>query len=361
MSADRSAYQAADPSADQASDRLARQAGDPSADRAGNPSAESDPAPDRPAVVAPSPGLRVVALGGGHGLAATLRAVRRYAGEITAVVSVADDGGSSGRLRAELGVPPPGDLRHCLSALAQDGSALGAALEYRFPDGDLAGHAVGNVLIAGLTGAAGGDFMSALDEVARLVGAVGRVLPAAVEPVTLAATSDHALAGGEGIEGQVAVQNTTGVRAVRLRPPAPRVPGPVIDAIVGAHQVVIGPGSLYTSVLPAAIAPAVLAALRDSEAQKVYVCNLGPQVPETQGYTAADHLRALRRHGVAVDVMLCHREALSCGAADRAMSTVRCVERTVARPGAVLHDPALMAAALVELAQLAWPGGDLVG
>lgn len=305
-----------------------------------------------------STGPRVVALGGGHGLAATLGAVRRYAGRITAVVSVADDGGSSGRLRAELGVPPPGDLRRCLSALAHEGSALGAALEYRFHDGDLAGHAMGNVLIAGLTGAAGGDFVGALDEVARLVGAVGRVLPAAVEPVTLAAAAEWSQPG---IEGQVAVQNAGGIRSVCLRPVSPRVPAAVVEAILQAQQVVIGPGSLYTSILPAAIAPAVLAALRESSAQKVYVCNLAPQVPETEGYTAADHLRALCRHGVAVDVMLCHHGALSCRPVELAGSSARCVERAVARPGAAVHDATLLGSALAELVRLAWPGGDLVG
>ncbi len=288
--------------------------------------------------------VRVVAIGGGHGLAATLQAVRRYASDITAVVSVADDGGSSGRLREGLAMPAPGDLRRCLHALADPGSTLGAALEYRFPSGDLAGHALGNLLIAGLAEAAGG-FVAALDEVARVVGAVGRVLPA-TEPVTLLADS----AGAPRVEGQVAVQNTAGIRRLTVHPTRPVTPAEVVTAIEQADQVVLGPGSLFTSVLAAAIVPAVLGALSASRAPKVYVCNLRQEHPETEGFTALDHATALVAHGVPIDVMVCHPGQLSCPTGDRHRSlAVRCIERKVADGDAVVHDPARLATVLAEL------------
>ena len=165
-------------------------------------------------------GPAVVAVGGGHGLAATLRAVRAYAGELTAVVSVADDGGSSGRLRRQLGIIPPGDLRVCLVALAEPGSALAAAFDHRFDGDELGGHALGNLVIAGLL-ASCGDPQAGLDEAGRLLGAVGRVVPATTEPVVLKAVAD----GGE-IEGQrrsCARRTSTGCRSCPpTRPPRPR-------------------------------------------------------------------------------------------------------------------------------------------
>ncbi len=290
-------------------------------------------------------GPRVVAIGGGHGLAASLRAIRRYAGDITAVVSVADDGGSSGRLRQLLSMPAPGDLRRCLSALANPESRLGAALEYRFPTGDLAGHALGNLLIAGLAEADGG-FVGALDEVGRLVGSVGRVLPATTEPVTLMADAGCAA----GIEGQVAVQNTAGIRRLTIRPASATTPPEVLAAITAADQVVIGPGSLFTSVLAAAIVPAIRSALCDVAVPRVYVCNLGPQSPETDGLSAADHAEALVGHGVPIDVMVCHPGPLGCRAEQQErLGGLRCLEREVAHPGGAAHDSALLAAVLAEL------------
>lgn len=293
-----------------------------------------------------SPGeLRVVAIGGGHGLAATLRAVRRYATDITAVVSAADDGGSSGRLREGLSISPPGDLRRCLNALADPSSALGAALEYRFPSGDMAGHALGNLLIAGLADAAGG-FVAALDEVGRLVGAAGRVLPATTGPVTLVANP----ASVGRVEGQVAVQNTAGIKRLAVHPDQPVTPPEVVAAIGLADQVVIGPGSLFTSVLAATIVPAVLSALQTCRAPKVYVCNLAPEDPETAGFTAVDHVNALLSHGVPIDVMLCHAGPLGCtGAGNGAAPSVRCIERSVADAAGLVHDPAGLAAALCDL------------
>lgn len=242
-------------------------------------------------------------------------------------------------------MPAPGDLRRCLSALAHPESALGAALEYRFPSGDLAGHALGNLLIAGLA-EAGDGLLGALDEVGRLVGAAGRVLPATVEQVTLVADAGFL----DGIEGQVAVQNTAGIRRLAVRPASPQSPPEVSAAIERADQVVIGPGSLFTSVLAATIVPSVTAALHATRAPIVYVCNLRPELPETDGFTAPGHAAALLAHGVPVDVMVCHRGGLGCpDDGQLAPPGVRCVEQRLAADGCAVHDPALLASALAEL------------
>ncbi|HEV3400281.1 MAG TPA: gluconeogenesis factor YvcK family protein, partial [Acidimicrobiales bacterium] len=183
---------------------------------------------------------RVVALGGGHGLAASLRAVRRYADDVCAVVSVADDGGSSGRLRAAFGIPPPGDLRRCLVALARSESLWTQAFEHRFATGELEGHAFGNLVIAGLADATG-DFASALSEAGRLLDTVGQVLPATRDPVVLKAVV-HAPDGAGSIQGQVAVAAATSrIAGVSLVPADPEPPPPVLEALARADQVVIGP------------------------------------------------------------------------------------------------------------------------
>lgn len=246
-------------------------------------------------------GPRVVALGGGHGLASTLRAARLYAGEVTAVVSVADDGGSSGRLRQIAGIPAPGDLRRCLVAMAEDDSLWSRAFEYRFPSGDLEGHALGNLLIAGLANVTG-DFGQALHVAATLLGSVGRVLPATTVPVVLKAD----VAGTE-VVGQVNVAESDGaISSVSIVPPDAPVPDEVLEAIASADQVVVGPGSLFTSVLAVCAVPGVRRALKESSGRIVYVCNLRPQLPETTNYTSADHLRSVLDHGVPVHVMVAH-------------------------------------------------------
>ena len=201
-------------------------------------------------------GPKVVALGGGHGLAMTLRGVRGYAGEITAVASVADDGGSTGRLRKDFDVPAPGDLRKCLVALAGDDTVWPEAFEHRFDAGDLEGHALGNLMIVGLTSTLG-DFCRALDEAGRLLNAVGRVLPATTEPVVLKADIE-----GEAVEGQVAVQNSAGrIRRVGLIPSDAPAPADALAAIRDADQIILAPGSLYTSLLPVLCVPELREAL----------------------------------------------------------------------------------------------------
>lgn len=283
----------------------------------------------------------MVALGGGHGLASTIGAARLYAGHLTAVVSVADDGGSSGRLRQIAGIPAPGDLRRCLVAMASEGSPWAAAFEYRFPagSGDLQGHALGNLIIAGLANVTG-DFGTALDRAADLLGTIGRVLPATSVPVVLKAD----IAGREVI-GQVAVSESGGsINCVSIVPPDAAVPDEAVAAIAGADQVVLGPGSLYTSVLAVAAVPGVRAALAARRGGRVYVCNLRPQPPETAGFGPADHLRAVLDHGVPVDVMVVDGPE-----GDTELLGVRVVSRPVARADGGGHDRRQLAGVLSGL------------
>ncbi len=243
--------------------------------------------------------VRVVALGGGHGTAVTLQAMRRYSGAVTGIVSTADDGGSSGRLRDLLGLPALGDIRKCLVALAGADSSLAAAMEVRYTEGELAGHVLGNLLLAGLI-AETGDLVRGIDEVGRLLGAAGRVLPATSEPTELRALRREGI-----LVGQVAIGRDPTVTSVSVLPESAAPPAAALEAIHAADQVVIGPGSLYTSVLAAAAVPAIAEALRTTTARRVYVCNLRPQAPETAGYSVADHVDALVRHQIPVDIVLC--------------------------------------------------------
>jgi len=279
----------------------------------------------------------VVALGGGHGLAASLRAVRRYGGDVTAVVSVADDGGSSGRLRDVFGVPPPGDLRKCMVALGAP-SVWAQAFEYRFDAGELEGRALGNLVIAGLASSTG-DFLFAVEEAGRLVEADGTVLPATTVPVVLKAD-----AAGGAVQGQVAVAQAGRIARVSMVPVDAEPPPAALAALARADQIVVGPGSLYTSVLAALAVPALRDALAAARGRKVYVCNLRPQVPETEGYDVAAHLAALEAHGVEVDVVLCDTTGIALGTPNRPW-----VDARLARPNGLAHDSERLAAALVDL------------
>jgi len=284
-------------------------------------------------------GPNVVAIGGGHGTAVTLRAATRYAGRITAIVSVADDGGSSGRLRELLDVVALGDVRKCLVALADERSPLAIAFARRFEEGELAGHALGNLILAGLVGATG-DLVRGIDEAARLLGAVGRVLPATTEPVVLKADSSD----GE-VEGQVAVSRTGRIRSVSLVPEDASPPPSALVAVAEAHQVVIGPGSLYTSVIAAAAVPELARALAATRAQRVFVCNLRPQIPETEGYDVGQHLAALEAHGIGVDQVLCDTSAgMPLGSVGLPVT-----DTVLTDPAGRVHDPGRLAEALVGL------------
>ncbi|MGH9248772.1 MAG: gluconeogenesis factor YvcK family protein [Acidimicrobiales bacterium] len=299
---------------------------------------------------------QVVAVGGGHGLAATIRAVRRYAGRTTAVVATADDGGSTGRLRDAMALPAPGDVRHCLVAMAgndpgADVAPLVDALEYRFDGTDVAGHALGNLLLAGLT-AVTGDFVAAVDEASRLVGLdpdVARVLPATAEPVVLRATV-AGVPGGE-LTGQVAISRAGGIERVAVQPGGARAPAAAVEALVDADQIVLGPGSLFTSVLAAAVVGELRQALADSRGRLVYVCNLRAEGTETFGYDVADHVAALRRHGIEPDVVVTHAGGLPLGDPGQpgAGTAIEVVRAEVALPGGLAHDSAKLAGVLSEL------------
>jgi uncharacterized cofD-like protein len=278
----------------------------------------------------------VVALGGGHGLAASLTALSQVTDRLTAVVTVADDGGSSGRLRQERGALPPGDLRMALAALASaDGRTLATAFQHRFADpGALAGHPVGNLLIVGLCEALG-DPVAALDAVAQMLDARGRVLPMSCEPVDIVA---DIVLPGEAFEdapievrGQVAIATSAGrVISVRLVPPAPVVCPQALDAVVAADFVVLGPGSLFTSVLPHLLQPDLASAVLRGKGRTVLVLNLAAQPGETAGFSPEAHLEALAVQvpGLAVDVVI----------ADPAVvPDVAALRRSVTDLGASLH------------------------
>ena len=270
------------------------------------------------------------------------------------MVSVADDGGSSGRLRRDLGVSPPGDIRRCLVALAGDDGVWSTAFEHRFRDGELEGHALGNLVLVGLTESLG-SFPDALDEAGRLLRAVGRVLPATVEPVVLKAELADAAVPGEMVEGQVAVANSRGIRRVELVPGDVAATPAAIDAIRAADQVVYAPGSLYTSVLPVLCVTGLRTAINASRAQVVQVANLRPEVPETAGMDVADHLAAVLAHGARVD-RLVHDDRLDdregCLAIDpkrlHALG-VEVVAAPVARADGLAHDHRQLARALCAL------------
>jgi uncharacterized cofD-like protein len=283
-------------------------------------------------------------------LATVLRAISRYAGSITAVVSVADDGGSSGRLRRELDVPPPGDLRKCLVALAASDNLWAEAFEHRFGGGELDGHALGNLVLVGLAETLG-DFTGAIDEAARLLGAVGRVRPATTERVVLKARVDSETTGGESVEGQVAVANTPGrIRRVELVPgDAPAHPD-AVAAIESADQIVLAPGSLFTSLLPVLAVRALRDAVESTRAQVVQICNLRAQIPETEGLDADDHLRAVVEHGGRVDCFLYEGAGeLTCDEEVVRGLGARPVAARVAGPTGVAHDPVQLANALCDL------------
>lgn len=241
-----------------------------------------------------SRGPRVVAVGGGTGLAALLAGLKYYSSNLTAIVTVADDGGSSGLLRRDMGVLPPGDIRSCLVALADDESLMRQLFQYRFREGGLQGHSFGNLFVAALAEVTG-DFERAVQESTSVLKVHGRVLPATLRNVELHAEVE----GGERVCGESSI--TAHARRplhVWLEPSdAPALPQ-ALSAIAAADLVVLGPGSLFTSVIPNLLIPDVVAALRKTRARVVYVCNVMTQPGETDGFGAADHVAALQRHGV---------------------------------------------------------------
>ena len=243
-------------------------------------------------------GPRVVAIGGGHGLASLLRGVKEHTHNLTAVVTVADDGGSSGELRRTIGILPPGDIRNCLAALSNDEALLTQLFQYRFSGAPgLDGHSFGNLFITALSDITG-SFEEAVSESGRVLSVHGRVLPATLNNVRLVADVQLPLVTNEvRVEGESRIPEISGrVRRVWLEPNnAPAFP-PVVQSILSADLIVIGPGSLYTSLLPNLLVPDVLAAIRVSRAVKVFVCNIATQAGETDMYSCYDHVRALEEH-----------------------------------------------------------------
>lgn len=306
---------------------------------------------------------RVVALGGGHGLAASLQALRRVTAELTAVVTVADDGGSSGRLRDELGALPPGDLRMALAALAGEddqGRSWERLLQHRFAgDGPLGGHAVGNLVLAGLAESTG-DPVLALDLVARLIGAAGRVLPMSPVPLEICAQvigADPAAPGAiTQVVGQVAVATTPGrVAAVQLRPENPPACKEALRAVEDADWVVFGPGSWFTSVLPHLLVPELRDALVRTPAHRVVALNLAPQAGETAGFSPEAYLEALAAHApeLTVDVVLADEQMVvdkrGLMAAAQTAGGRLVLAPLALGDGTPRHDPERLAAAYEEL------------
>jgi uncharacterized cofD-like protein len=296
--------------------------------------------------------VRVVALGGGHGLAVTLAALRLLGVEPTAVVTVADDGGSSGRLRRDLGLLPPGDLRKAMLALADPAAEVRELFAYRFERGDLAGHNLGNLALAALTDLEGG-FLEALQAASRWLGVHGRVLPATLVPVRLCGQVD-----GRHVEGQVAIMTATGrVESVWLEPRSPAAVPAAVAAVRGADLVLLGPGSTFTSVVPNVLVPELAAALVDAADRLVYICNLEAQQGETSGFPPEAHLAAILDHcpGLRVATVLCQRPPDAAGAAREvaafAALGAAVVHAEVAADDAPgRHDAARLATALKELA-----------
>lgn len=238
-------------------------------------------------------GPKIVAIGGGTGLSTLLRGLKEYTGNLTAVVSVADDGGSSGRLRRELGVLPPGDVRQCLVALADSEPLMTRLFQYRFETGDgLEGHSFGNLFIVAMMGTTG-NFDSAIRESSRVLAVRGQILPATLENVTLSAEFDD----GTIVSGETAIRHAAKrIQRLILQPSRPSAVPDAIRAILEADLIVIGPGSLYTSVLPNLLVEDIVRAIRASRATKVYVCNVATEYGETDGYLVADHIQALDKH-----------------------------------------------------------------
>ncbi len=317
-------------------------------------------------------GPRIVALGGGTGLSTLLRGLKEHTSNLTAVVTVADDGGSSGKLREQLGVPPVGDIRNCIVALADAEPLMGRLLQYRFPGDEvpesLGGHAIGNLLIAAMTAVQDGDFEEGVRQMNRVLAVRGQVVPASATPLILHA----ALSDGTEVVGQSRIAATSGIERVWLMPERVDASSDAIAAIAEADVLVIGPGSLFTSVLPALLLPEIRAAVLASAAPRIYVCNVATQPGETSDFDLADHVEALERHvssGI-VDIVLANNRTEPRRAEDADAVEVHDGDAirlrwppNVERPPRLVlddlvdpadprhHDPVRLAAAIIRIAE----------
>jgi uncharacterized cofD-like protein len=309
-------------------------------------------------------GPRIVAIGGGTGLSVLLRGLKEHTSNLTAIVTVADDGGSSGVLRNELGIPAVGDIRNCLVALADAEPLMSDVLQYRFPDDageaqGLAGHALGNLLIAAMTAVEAGDFEDGVRAMNRILAVRGRVLPVSSTPLTLHAR----LTDGSVVDGQSSIMRTSGIDRVWLTPDVVATSEEAIAAIAEAELIVLGPGSLYTSLLPSLLIPSVREAIQHAPAPRIFVCNVATQSGETAGFDLAGHVEALTSHTAPglIDVVLANNafgaQTPPVWSAERVLlrwppevqPIPRLVLEDVVDPGnAHHHDPARLAAALLR-------------
>ncbi len=307
-------------------------------------------------------GPKIVAIGGGTGLSTLLRGLKKGTGNLTAIVSVADDGGSSGRLRQSLGLPPPGDIRACLAALSNDEDLLTQLFHYRFSEGDdLGGHSFGNLFIAAISDVTG-SFQEGVMEAGRVLAIRGQVLPSTASTISLVAdkvlsTEREAVR----IEGESRLSSGPGkIRRVQLEPNDPPAYPPAIQAILNADMIVIGPGSLYTSILPNLLVPDITKAIRASRAFKVYVCNVATQPGETDKYNCPEHWLAVEAHigREIVDIIIAN-DNLSGELPEGVQAVDPCIDGNSPEPLYVTdlvdpdlpsrHDPDLLAEALIAL------------
>lgn len=241
-------------------------------------------------------GPKICAIGGGHGLSNMLRGLKAYTEDLSAIVTVADDGGGSGMLRQDLGMPPPGDIRNCLEALANTEPLMSELMRYRFTEGSLAGQSFGNLFIAALNGISP-SFDAAVRRMSEVLAITGKVLPVTTADVQLEAEFEN----GSSVIGESKIfyckkQEDCRITHVRLLPEHPQALPEAVRAIREADMIVLGPGSLYTSIIPNLLVDGIVEAIRGSDALKVYVCNVMTQEGETEGCTAADHIAALFQH-----------------------------------------------------------------
>lgn len=241
-------------------------------------------------------GPRVAVIGGGHGLSNMLRGLKRYTENISAIVTVADDGGGSGMLRQDLGMPPPGDIRNCLEALANTEPLMSELMHYRFTEGSLAGQSFGNLFLAALNGISP-SFDTAVSRMSQVLAITGRVLPVTTADVQLEAEFEN----GASVIGESKIfyckkKEDCRITKVRLIPERPRALPEAVEAIREADMIILGPGSLYTSIIPNLLVDGIVEAIQQSDALKVYVANVMTQEGETEGYTASDHIAAIFQH-----------------------------------------------------------------
>lgn len=314
-------------------------------------------------------GPRVAVIGGGHGLSTMLRGLKQYTENIAAIVTVADDGGGSGMLRQDLGMPPPGDIRNCLEALANTEPLMSQLMQYRFSEGSLAGQSFGNLFLAALNGISS-SFDAAVSRMSEVLAITGRVLPVTTADVRLEAEFEN----GASVVGESKIfyckkREDCRIRRVRLLPERPPALESALEAIREADMILLGPGSLYTSIIPNLLVEGIAQAIMDSDALKIYIANVMTQEGETEGYTNADHIQAIFQHSLPGLFHLCLANSANIpadilsryaqeGAEQLRFDKEACARlgvELVSRPvsttrrGFVRHDSELLAAALLEL------------